>query len=321
MAVDGPPSVQPGVVTFPAPDDSHVVVDVPQRGQPSFSSSVPPSSDFAPAVDPTSPAFDPKAEAAAAAAAACRTEGKVNWQVLALILTGDLLGTGLLTVPHAYTQLGWIPATTAIVALFALTTYSGIRLFSLRLPGVSSYAGLFHAHLGPTGRAYAAFCVHALLFLFVAGSLQVAQASWRALFPSICGAVWVGVVGVVAWIALQARSMPAIGVLGGVAVVSAVVPTVMVIGVLRADVLGGARAPGDTSLWFGGVRGAEGGGAVVALMDLLFAFAGHAVFLEYVLSRRFLSGDFARRILLLLPGHYVRERESPILVRSLFLSV
>lgn len=283
MTTSGPSPIEPAVVTFPpAPVQAHVAVEVQAHPRVSFSSSVPASSELAPSVDLTSPPPpDPKAAVAAAdAAAAARAAGKVNWKVLALILTGDLLGTGLLTVPHAYAQLGWVPATCAITALFLLTTYTGVRLYSLRTPGIASYTGLFHSHLGSSGRLYAAFCVHALLFLFVAGSLQVAQSSWRALFPNVCGAVWVAVVGVVAWIALQARSMPAIGVLGGVAVISATVPVVVVVGVLREDVLRGARAPGETSLWFGGGTGGEGGGAVVALMDLLFAFAGHAVFFE-----------------------------------------
>lgn len=286
MTTSGPSPIEPAVVTFPpAPVQAHVAVEVQAHPRVSFSSSVPASSELAPSVDLTPPPPpDPKAAVAAAdAAAAARAAGKVNWKVLALILTGDLLGTGLLTVPHAYAQLGWVPATCAITALFLLTTYTGVRLYSLRTPGIASYTGLFHSHLGSSGRLYAAFCVHALLFLFVAGSLQVAQSSWRALFPNVCGAVWVAVVGVVAWIALQARSMPAIGVLGGVAVISATVPVVVVVGVLREDVLRGARAPGETSLWFGGGTGGEGGGAVVALMDLLFAFAGHAVFFEYVL--------------------------------------
>lgn len=282
MTVSGPGPVKPAVVTFPpTPVRAHVAVDVRADPHYSFSSSVPASSDLSPSVDLTPPAPDPKVLAVVDAAVA-RAAGKVDWKVLALILTGDLLGTGLLTVPNAYAQLGWVPATSAITALFFLTTYTGIRLHSLRAPGISSYAGLFHAHLGSAGRVYAAFCVHALLFMFVAGSLQVAQSSWRALFPNICGAVWVAVVGVVAWIALQARSMPAIGVLGGVSVVSAIVPVVVVIGVLREDVLRGTRAPGETSLWFGGAAGGEGGGAMVSLMDLLFAFAGHAVFFEYV---------------------------------------
>lgn len=280
MTVSGPGPVKPAVVTFPpTPVRAHVAVDVRADPHYSFSSSVPASSDLSPSVDLTPPAPDPKVLAVVDAAVA-RAAGKVDWKVLALILTGDLLGTGLLTVPNAYAQLGWVPATSAITALFFLTTYTGIRLHSLRAPGISSYAGLFHAHLGSAGRVYAAFCVHALLFMFVAGSLQVAQSSWRALFPNICGAVWVAVVGVVAWIALQARSMPAIGVLGGVSVVSAIVPVVVVIGVLREDVLRGTRAPGETSLWFGGAAGGEGGGAMVSLMDLLFAFAGHAVFFE-----------------------------------------
>lgn len=285
MTTSGPSPIKPAVVTFPpAPVHAHVAVDVQAHPRVSFAPSVPASSELAPSVDLSPPPPDPKAAAAAAdAAAAARAAGKVDWKVLALILTGDLLGTGLLTVPHAYAQLGWVPATCAITALFLLTTYTGVRLYSLRTPGIASYAGLFHSHLGSSGRLYAAFCVHALLFLFVAGSLQVAQSSWRALFPNVCGAVWVAVVGIVAWIALQARSMPAIGVLGGVAVISATVPVVVVVGALREDVLRGTRAPGETSLWFGGGTGGEGGGAVVALMDLLFAFAGHAVFFEYVL--------------------------------------
>ncbi|GAB0492612.1 hypothetical protein MMPV_003880 [Pyropia vietnamensis] len=280
MTVSGPGPLKPAVVTFPpTPVHAHVSVDVQTDPRYSFSSSVPASSDLSPSVDLTPPAPDPKAMAADDAAAA-RAAGKVDWKVLALILTGDLLGTGLLTVPHSYAQLGWVPATSAITALFILTTYTGVRLHSMRTPKVSSYAGLFHAHWGSPGRVYAAFCVHALLFLFVAGSLQVAQLSWRALFPNTCGAVWVAVVGVFAWIALQARSMPAIGVLGGVSVISAIVPVVVVVGVLREDVLRGFRAPGETSLWFGGGSGGEGGGPIVALMDLLFAFAGHAVFFE-----------------------------------------
>lgn len=277
-----PGANQAGVVTFPpTPSRPHVVLDVSAGQQPSYSSSVSASSDLSPSVDLSPPSADPK-DAAAAEATDANPQGKIGWKVLALILTGDLLGTGLLTVPHAYSQLGWVPATGAITALFLLTTYTGLRLHSLRTPGISSYAGLFQAHLGPGGRLYAAFCVHALLFMFVAGSLQVAQSSWRALFPNVCGAVWVAVVGVAAWFALQARSMPAIGVLGGVAVVSAIAPVVVVVGVLREDVLRSIRAPGETSLWFGGGTGGEGGGAIVALMDLLFAFAGHAVFFEYV---------------------------------------
>jgi amino acid permease len=92
------------------------------------------------------------------AAAASTT---VGWKTMAFILMSDQIGFGVLSVPKAYTRLGYVGGTCAVLFLGALTTFTGLLLAKIRNrhPDIDCYQRLFSRTFNPSVGRYAAFCV------------------------------------------------------------------------------------------------------------------------------------------------------------------
>lgn len=105
--------------------------------------------------------------------------------------------------------------------------------------------------------------------------------SWNAVFPTTCNLIWIGVAAVSSCCILQIRSMPNIGLVSIVSVLLITVPNVIVLFDLNRSITTGIRAPAATQMF--GTSVVE---SFVAILDLVFAFAGHVVFFELMLEMK-----------------------------------
>ena len=87
------------------------------------------------------------------------SHGRSYWWQTAAIIVANFLGTGVLSLPHAFALLGWIPGFVFLVIFFFGSVYSGVLLSRLRthFPRAQVYADLGEAAMGKAGKALVAF--------------------------------------------------------------------------------------------------------------------------------------------------------------------
>jgi amino acid permease len=86
-----------------------------------------------------------------------------GWQHASLIITGEVLGTGILALPHAMVSLGWVYGLGSCVIFALSAVYSGLLLARVQAmyPGAGGYASMAH-RLG--GWRFGCFTNCAILF-------------------------------------------------------------------------------------------------------------------------------------------------------------
>jgi Transmembrane amino acid transporter protein len=86
---------------------------------------------------------------------------EVGWLTMSFVLMSDQIGYGILSLPKAYANLGYLGGSFAVLLLGALTTYTGLLLVRIRRdnPKMTSYRQLFRETFSPTVGAYASVCV------------------------------------------------------------------------------------------------------------------------------------------------------------------
>jgi Transmembrane amino acid transporter protein len=89
------------------------------------------------------------------------TAKKVGWMTMSFVLMSDQIGYGILSLPKAYANLGYIGGSCTVLLLGALTTYTGLLLAKIKHsnPHMKSYRQLFAETFSPTVGLYAALCV------------------------------------------------------------------------------------------------------------------------------------------------------------------
>lgn len=189
----------------------------------------------------------------------------------------DQIGYGILAMPSIYRRLGYVGATLAIVVLSASTTYTGLLLARIRKnrPEIDSYRALFtHFFNRRFGTFAHGFC-NIFLFFVICGSVLVQAEAWSNLFPSTCYIRWIVAAALASLVLFQVRSLPNVGKLSILNCVLVLVPNAIMLCSFTTYISNGVKKKGvvvpfpeDTvECW-------------VAILDLLFAFAGHVVFFE-----------------------------------------
>jgi amino acid permease len=207
-----------------------------------------------------------------------RAGENVGWVTMAFVLMSGQIGHGVLCVPSAYREMGYVGATLAILLLSAATTYTGLLLARIRKdrPDIASYQQLFTlAFSSPAVGQCAACCVNLFLFAAICSSVLVQAEAWSGIFPAGCSLRWIAVAAASSTLLLQVRTLSGIGVLS-------IANCAMLVG-LNGVLLGSLFSRASSGSKQAGPRvpfPAEGVAAWVSLLDLLFSFAGHAVFFE-----------------------------------------
>lgn len=197
---------------------------------------------------------------------------------MAFILMSDQIGYGILCVPAAYRQLGYIGGTAAILLLSAITTYTGLLITRMRKdnPTLSTYDQLFaHAFHSRTVGTYVSCCVYLFLFSVICSSVIVQADAWNGMFGSKCTSQWVAVTALVTLIVLQVRTLPNIATLSVINFCTIIILNVFMLYSFTSYILSGTLKAGSKVLF-----PTDSVEASVSILDILFSFAGHVVYLE-----------------------------------------
>lgn len=202
----------------------------------------------------------------------------VGWVTMTFILMSDQIGYGVLCVPEAYRRLGYVGASTTILLLFAVTTYTGLLLSRIRKerPDITSYKKLFvYVFSNKVASTYASACVSLFLFAVICSSVMVQANAWNSFFPDTCSFRWILLASLTTALVLQFRTIPQIGIASCVNCIGLFLFNILILYSFATYVLQGSRKPGrKVPFPSDGVEG------LVAIFDLLFSFAGHIVYFE-----------------------------------------
>jgi amino acid permease len=197
---------------------------------------------------------------------------------MACILMSDQLGYGVLCVPSAYRQLGYVGASVAILLLSAITTYTGLLLTRIRTerPDITSYKQLFgYVFNHPLASMYASACVSLFLFAVICSSVLVQANAWNTFFPKTCSFRWVLLASATTAVLLQIRTIPKIGLVSVANCVCLMIFNVYLLYSFATYIQSGTHKAGRKVPF-----PSDSVEAWVAVFDILFSFAGHVVFLE-----------------------------------------
>ena len=79
-------------------------------------------------------------------------KGRSEWWRSASVITGEIMGTGLLSLPHACARLGWVLGLSSSICFGAAALYAGHLLSRVRndlYPAATSYADVAACVSGP----------------------------------------------------------------------------------------------------------------------------------------------------------------------------
>lgn len=208
-----------------------------------------------------------------------------QWYQTTSILLAEIMGTGVLGLPAAMANLGWVLGVLSSVSFAAASTYAALLLSRVRnelYNSAESYADLA-LHTG--GEGFAAFtrCTVLLTWSTLLPYYLLASAeSMQGLFAGTGLALWQWtlVVAALLFLPLQARSLHQLTSLALASTVAIVIADAIILTVLVGEARRGA-APGATH----SVGVPEGTSAIQVfghLSSFTFAYQGHSVILEVV---------------------------------------
>jgi len=202
--------------------------------------------------------------------------GKASWQRVTFVIITSFLGAGVLSLPYSASRLGWVIFN---VALFVVAIGSVVAS--------DCYGRLYQVR--PKNRVFADFAREVYgerfervfrggVYAYVGGIVIIFHLTSTISLREVIGgcASYLGLaVGLLAFFALQARSMHD---LSGIAIVGSVAILVPCVIILIAFPARGRRHDAETDVWWPSSSTLVGKG--VGFMDLSFAYAGQVIFIE-----------------------------------------
>ena len=209
-------------------------------------------------------------------------QASTGWVKITLIIVTNFLGTGVLSMPFAASQLGCVAFGGLLSLIFLAALLSGrayARLFRA-LPESRAMADVGRAAYGDRGECV----VRVVQYVYMCGVLVIfhltCAVSLGRIFPGVCQVAASGAVAGCALCVLQLREMAHVGSLsvvgtGGILVCIGVVLAILPLRGVRPGA-GESLAPPAMG------PGAPGAlvSAGVASMDVVFAFAGQIIYVE-----------------------------------------
>ena len=210
----------------------------------------------------------------------------------AAMLTGEVMGTGVLSLPYACVALGWVLGIGASVLFAAAAAYAGVLLSRVRngfFPQAASYADLAGATMGDGARRLTRVIVLGSWSLLLPYYMMAVVSSLRVAFADeVALCYWQWAIGVMVALLpfLQIRSLHHISHFAAAstaAMVAAIVVTLAVLVSSRPGGGGGGGGAPTTTLW---PREASVLGLYSSFAEFIFAYQGHSLFLEFMREMR-----------------------------------
>lgn len=199
-----------------------------------------------------------------------------SWTRICAIMVANILGTGVLSLPHAAAVLGWAPflITLALMSVGALWSGSLYARMYQAAPTSKVLADVAGTAFGKTGRNI----VSAVVYFYISGVTILFQLTstlaLQQLDTSLCLPYLAIPVAILVLLQLQIREMHHVGALAIVGSISILVPCVIVL----YDILSSPPQPGTRTEIIAHDQPFTRAGA--GIMDIFFAYAGQVIFIE-----------------------------------------
>jgi len=122
----------------------------------------------------------------------------LSWWFAGFLLIAEVIGVGVLALPSAFQQLGWVLAIISLLYSFAINMYAGLMLSEARATymklgtEVNSYMDIMHRAYGPRSSHFVAVLVYVYLVFVNANFVIIMRTSLTLIFytSKLCNTVW-----------------------------------------------------------------------------------------------------------------------------------
>ena len=227
-----------------------------------------------------------------------KSHGSHWWQTSSLMV-GEVMGTGILSLPYAAAGLGWVLSAISLVVFSFFSTYAGVLLSRTRTdfhPTAGSYADLAYLTGGPSFGRFTRCMVISGWILVLPYYLVAVADSLQLIWPAsgMCMWQWTLIVAALLVVPLQLTTLTSISHLAGLSSVAMVASVALIIGGF-----GGQGSSSSSSSSVGSSSSSGGGGSsgfgdgtsawpppasplslYGHLSAFVFAYQGQSMFLE-----------------------------------------
>eukprot|EP00871_Galdieria_phlegrea_P003409 jgi/Galph1/4069/GphlegSOOS_G2780.1 len=209
----------------------------------------------------------------------------MSWNMAYYTMTAETVALGVLSLPSVFSTLGYFPGVLLIVFFGILSTYTGYNLGQFRLnhPEVCNFGDAGYVLKGKIGRLFCSFGLW-LFLIFLVGSHclagSIAVGTWSSgSFCRLLSAMLFALFGFILSLPRTLRGVSYMSILSVMSVCCALVFTGICLVIQkqsdRTFVLPKAIVT-DTSFTM----------CIVAVMDVIFAYAGHLAFFNFIAEMR-----------------------------------
>eukprot|EP00871_Galdieria_phlegrea_P003903 jgi/Galph1/4513/GphlegSOOS_G3163.1 len=208
----------------------------------------------------------------------------MSWVKCGVVMIAETIALGVLSLPSVNQTVGMLPGVLLTVGLGAIATYTGynLGLFRLNHPTVCNMADAGEILWGPFGK-YLLGAGQVIFLIFICGShcLTGAIAMNTLTDNATCKVVWALATGVVAFLLTLPRTLDRISYLSFVS--SASILTSVLITIIGTGVESAPNdAPPNPHIIVETTTVTSFYSAFLAVTDVIFAYAGHLAFFNFI---------------------------------------
>lgn len=204
-----------------------------------------------------------------------------GWVASSLIVAGEVMGTGVMSLPHACAGIGWIPGVISLVLFGACAVYTGLLLSFVRnswYPTANSYKDLANLTYGPRFAKFTEWGVLVYWAALMPYYLMAATNSLDTAFPNkdYCYYEWAVFLMVILIPTTQLRSLHSLRYAAALSTSSIIAALVLIqVSFIHEGKLVGKEY--ETTLLNTDTEFLD---TYANMSSFVYAFAGHSLFLE-----------------------------------------
>ncbi|KAK4527581.1 hypothetical protein GAYE_SCF41G5504 [Galdieria yellowstonensis] len=208
----------------------------------------------------------------------------MSWVKCGVVMIAETIALGVLSLPSVLLTVGMVPGIILIIGLGVIATYTGynLGLFRLNHPTVCNMADAGEILWGPFGK-YLLGAGQVIFLVFICGShcLTGAIAMNTLTDSATCKVVWSLVTGIVSFFLTLPRTLDRISYLSFVSAAS--ILTSVLITIIGTGVESTPNgAPSNPDIIVKSFQSTSFYNAFSAVTDIIFAYAGHLAFFNFM---------------------------------------
>jgi len=217
----------------------------------------------------------------------------LKWWQAGMLMLAETVSLGVLSIPSVFAAIGFVGGILTVLLLGIFATYTGynIGLFKKRYPGCNNMADAGMILGGPIAREFLGGAQIIFLVFIAASHTLTGQIALDTIAGQgkLCAVVWSVIIAAVSFFCTLPRTFKGIAhlsIISFISIMAAVLITMIGLGVNGRH---GQIVAAETSKF---------GPAFLAVTNVIFAYAGHAAFLQFI-SEMSDPGEFNKALVTL----------------------